>query len=219
MAELSMETMGKPHNVEERLNALLHSLGAGMSIAGLAFLLVLTAQGEGGAIRYVSFSLYGAFQILLYMSSTIMHQFTDMPKVYNTMRVMDQAAIYLLIAGTYTPVAFLVLGGAWGWWIFGLIWGMAVLGIIMKTVIFRQKHIMSDLLYLPMGWLILVALRPLIHQSPTGLVIWAFIGGLCYSFGIIFYLTKRISYSHVIWHSFVLAGSISFYIGFALYLT
>lgn len=219
MADITLETAGKPHNVEERLNALLHSIGVGMSIAGLVFLLVLTSQGEGGVMRYVSFSLYGAFQILLYMSSTIMHQFTDMPKVYNTMRVMDQAAIYLLIAGTYTPVAFIVLGGAWGWWIFGLIWGMAVLGIIMKTVVFRKPHMMSDLLYLPMGWLILVALRPLIQQSPTGLVIWAFIGGLCYSIGIIFYLTKRISFSHVIWHAFVLAGGISFYIGFALYLT
>ncbi len=220
-AILQSETLkyGKPHSVEERLNAVTHGIGAGLSIAGLVFLLVLTARGSGGALRYVSFSVYGAFQILLYLSSTMTHQFTDMPKVYNPMRILDQSAIYLLIAGTYTPAALLVLPGAWRWWIFGIVWGLAVMGIIMKTCIFRDQHLLSDLLYLPMGWLIIAAYRPLAEHSPPGLLQWVIIGGLLYSFGILFYLSKKIPMSHVIWHLFVLAGGISFYIGFALHLT
>ncbi len=210
---------GKPHDIEERLNAVTHSIGVGLSIAGLVFLLVLTSMGEGGTVRYVSFSLYGAFQILLYLSSAMTHQFSDMPRMYNPMRILDQSAIYLLIAGTYTPAALLVLPGAWGWWIFGIVWTLAVMGIIMKTCIFRDQHLLSDLLYLPMGWLLIVAIRPFLANSPDGLMKWIVIGGLSYTLGVFFYVTKRIPFSHVIWHLFVLSGGISFYLGFAFYLT
>ncbi len=210
---------GKPHDTTERLNALTHAVGAGLSIAGLIFLLVLTSAGAGGALRYVSFTVYGSFQILLYLSSMLSHQFTDIPKVYNPMRVLDQSAIYLLIAGTYTPFALLVLPGAWGWWIFGIVWALAVLGILMKSLVFRDQHLLTDLLYLPMGWLIITAIRPLIANSPPGMLRWVIIGGLCYSIGIPFYMTKKVPFSHVIWHLFVLAGGISFYLAFALYLT
>lgn len=210
---------GKPHNVTERLNALTHSIGVGLSIAGFIFLFVLTSMGEGGALRYVSFSIYGSFQILLYLSSSVSHQFTDMPRIYNPIRILDQSAIYLLIAGTYTPVTLLVLPRVWGWWILSIVWALALLGILMKTLVYRDKHILSDLLYLPMGWLFIVAIRPFLENSPPGLVRWVVAGGLCYSFGIVFYISKRIPFGHVIWHMFVLAGGICFYLGFALYLT
>ena len=137
--------------VEEKLNSLTHGIGAGMSMAGLAFLLVLTKLNGGGALHYVSFSLYGAFQILLYLSSALTHQFSDSPRVSKYFRIMDQAAIYLLIAGTYTPVALLGLQGAWGWTIFGIIWALALAGILFKSLLFREKHILSDLFYLPHG--------------------------------------------------------------------
>ena len=210
---------GKPHDTGERLNALTHAVGAGLSIAGLIFLLVLTSVGEGGFFQYIAFTVYGSFQILLYFSSMLSHQFTDMPKVYNPMRVLDQSAIYLLIAGTYTPFALLVLPPVWGWWILGIVWTMAVFGILLKSLVFRDQHLLTDLLYLPMGWLIIAAARPLTANSPPGMLRWVIIGGLCYSIGIPFYMTKKVPFSHVIWHLFVLAGGISFYRAFALYLT
>jgi len=210
---------GKPHNITERLNALTHGVGVGLSIGGLIFLLILTSLNSGGALRFITFSIYGSFQILLYLSSSVTHQFTDMPRVYNPMRILDQSAIYLLIAGTYTPAALLVLQGALGWWIFGIIWTLAVLGILMKTLAFRDKHILSDLLYLPMGWLFIVFIRPFLERSPPGLIQWMLAGGICYTVGIVFYISKRIPMGHVIWHLLVISGGLCFYLGFAFYLT
>ncbi len=207
------------HSVEEKLNSLTHGIGTGMSIAGLVFLLVLHGARSGTAVGYVSFSIYGAFQILLYLSSTLTHQFTDRPRVHAPLRVLDQAAVYLLIAGTYTPVALIAMGGRWGWTIFGLVWGIAILGILMKTLFLKGKHLLSDLLYLPMGWLIIIAIKPLRTSAPEGFLVWTMLGGGLYSLGIVFYLLKKLPLSHVIWHLFVLAGGISFYLGFAIYLT
>ena len=203
----------KTHTTEEKLNAFTHNIGAGLSIAGLVFLLYLTAKNNGRPIQYVSFSLYGAFQIILYLSSGLTHLFTDKPSVHKVVRVIDQASVYLLIAGTYTPISLLALQGVWGWSIFSVIWGMAVAGIIVKLIIGRRKHIVSDLLYIPMGWTIIVAIKPLMHTAPRGLLLWVSIGGICYSVGVIFYLIKKLPYAHLLWHLFVLGGSISFYLG------
>ncbi|MCF7945329.1 MAG: hemolysin III family protein [Spirochaetia bacterium] len=213
-----LQDSGVEHNLEERLNAVTHSVGAGLSIAGLVFLLILTYLKNGTAVQYAAFSVYGAFQIVLYFSSTITHQFKDVPKVFNIARVFDQVAIYFLIAGTYTPVALIAIPNPWRWWMFGIIWALALMGTILKTVIYRQKHYLSDLLYLPMGWLLIFFLKPLFHYTPTGFIVWMFIGGFSYSVGIIFYLTKKVPLSHVIWHLFVIAGSLSFYLSFAFYL-
>ncbi|MBI9102262.1 MAG: hemolysin III family protein [Spirochaetales bacterium] len=212
------ESVHTNHTVEEKLNSVTHSIGAGMSIAGMIFLFVLTGLNGGGTIKYVSFSIYGAFQILLYMSSALTHQFSDMPRAHKILRIVDQAAVYLLIAGTYTPVALLALKGRIGWTVFGVVWGVAVLGILSKVLIFRKKNVISDLFYLPMGWIIIFAFKPLISATPMGFVIWAMIGGGSYTVGIIFYLLRKMPFSHVIWHLFVLAGGISFYLGFAFYL-
>ncbi|MBB6480280.1 PAQR family membrane homeostasis protein TrhA [Spirochaeta isovalerica] len=206
------------HTTEEKLNALTHNIGAGLSIGGLVFLLYLTGQSGGTATHFVAFSLYGAFQILLYLSSGLTHLFTDKPHIHGVIRVVDQTSIYLLIAGTYTPVALIALKGAWGWSIFGVIWGMAILGIAFKLIMGRKKHIISDLFYIPMGWTIVVALRPLMRAAPPGLLMWVAIGGGCYTVGVFFYLIKKIPYAHVLWHLFVLGGSISFYLGFIKYL-
>ncbi|MBN2658057.1 MAG: hemolysin III family protein [Spirochaetales bacterium] len=206
------------HSVEEKLNALTHNIGAGLSIGGLVFLLYLTGTGGGTALHYVAFSLYGSFQILLYLSSGLTHLFTDKPHIHGVIRVVDQISIYLLIAGTYTPVALIALRGVWGWSIFSVIWGMAVLGIAFKLILGRRKHIISDLFYIPMGWTIIVALRPLMKAAPAGLLMWVAIGGGCYTVGVLFYLLKKIPFAHVLWHLFVLGGSISFYLGFVKYL-
>lgn len=206
------------HSVEEKLNSLTHAVGAGMSIAGMIFLLILTGGHSGGALRYTAFSLYGAFQIILYLSSAFTHIFTDHPRIHRPLRVIDQAAVYLLIAGTYTPAALIAMEGAWRWVIFGLIWFFALAGILMKTVILPGKNIASDLLYIPMGWLIIIAFGPLRRMAPPGFVTWVMIGGGLYTGGIVFYLMKKLPFSHVIWHLFVLGGGISFFIGFARYL-
>ncbi|MDC7219924.1 MAG: hemolysin III family protein [Spirochaetales bacterium] len=206
------------HTTEEKLNAFTHNVGAGMSIAGMIFLLYLTGQRGGTGIHYVSFSLYGAFQILLYLSSGLTHSFTDKPKIHEVLRVLDQASVYLLIAGTYTPIALVTLGGAWGWTIFGIIWAMAISGIIVKLILGPRKHIISDLFYVPMGWTIVIAIKPLLEVAPRGLLMWVLIGGLCYTVGVIFYVMKKMPFSHVLWHLFVLGGSISFFLGFAKFL-
>lgn len=207
------------HTVEEKLNSFTHGVGAGLSIAGLIILILMARRGGGSGFHYLSFSLYGAFQILLYVSSALTHQFADMPRVNKVLRILDQASVYLLIAGTYTPIAFLVLQGVWRWIIFDTIWGLALAGILSKVLFFREKNIISDLFYLPMGWLIAVAYKPLLLALPEGLGLWIIIGGLSYTVGVVFYLVKKIPFSHVIWHLFVLAGGISFYLGFAFYLT
>jgi len=206
------------HPIEEKLNALTHNIGAGLSIGGLVFLLYLTGQADGTVIQYVSFTLYGTFQILLYLSSGLTHLFTDKPSIHGVIRVIDQTSIYLLIAGTYTPVALIALQGGWGWTIFGVIWSMAILGIVFKLVIGKKKHILSDLFYLPMGWTIIVAIKPMMNTAPRGLLLWVAIGAGCYTVGVIFYLLKKMPYAHVLWHLFVLGGGISFYLGFVKYL-
>jgi len=206
------------HSLEEKLNSFTHAIGAGLSIAGLVFLLVLTRMNQGTVWHYVSFTLYGSFQIMLYLTSSLTHLFTDHPKLNQFFRALDQTSIFLLIAGTYTPIMLTILRGPWGWTILGIVWGIALLGIIMKTFWTKGVHLLSDLLYVPMGWLIVVALKPLRAVAPSGLLMWITIGGACYTLGILFYLMKKIPFSHVIWHLFVLGGGISFYLGFAYWL-
>jgi hemolysin III len=204
--------------IEQKLNAVTHSIGAGLSIAGLVILMVLGVRTEDPWV-ITSFAVYGAFQIVLYLSSALTHVFYDMPRVFAVLRVFDQAAIYLLIAGTYTPVALIAMRGQGGWAMFGIEWGLALAGILMKTMFIRGKNIASDLLYLPMGWILIFFLPQVLSTVPGGLLLWIIIGGICYSIGIIFYLIKKIPLGHVIWHLFVLAGGISFFMGFVLHLT
>ncbi len=190
---------------EEIANSLTHGLGVVLSIAGLA---VLTAFASvfGNVWHIVSCSIYGAAQILLYTASTLYHSI-PLPRAKAVFRVCDHSAIFLLIAGTYTPFTLVNLRGPWGWSIFGIIWGLAILGIALQSVLLRQKAWVTALPYVGMGWIALVGLKPLLESVAPGGVALLIAGGLAYTFGCVFYAWRRIPYHHAIWHGFVLAGS------------
>jgi hemolysin III len=165
-----------------------------------------------------SFSIYGTTLFLLYLSSTLYHSFVD-SKIKNIFRILDHSAIYLLIAGTYTPVTLTLMRGAWGWTLFGLAWAMAIGGIIVTSLLLDKLKALVVLSYVVMGLLVVIAIKPMIKMVPQGMIIWLFIGGACYILGIVFYLWKRLPYHHPIWHLFVLGGSISHFLGIFFYLT
>lgn len=191
---------------EELANSITHAIGVALSLAALVILVVYAAmQGDGWKI--VSFSIYGTSLVLLYTASTLYHSFTS-ERARHYLKIFDHAAIYLLIAGTYTPFLLVMIRGAWGWTLFGIIWGLAIVGIIFKLFFVHRFRIVSTIIYLLMGWLIIVAFRPLIANVPENGLYWLLAGGLSYSFGVIFYLWEKIPYHHAIWHLFVLGGSI-----------
>jgi len=201
---------------EEIANSITHGIGAGLSIAALVILVVMASK-RGDAWRIVSFSIYGATLFLLYLVSTLYHSFVN-PKIKNFFRILDHSAIYLLIAGTYTPVTLTLMRGAWGWTLFGLAWTMAIGGIIITVLLLEKLKALLVLSYVVMGLLVVIAIKPMIQMVPPGMIIWLFIGGACYLLGIIFYLWKRLPYHHPIWHLFVLGGSISHFLGILFYL-
>jgi len=209
---LKSQTLG-----EEIANSITHGIGAGLSIAALVILAVLASR-RGDAWRIVSFSIYGATLILLYLSSTLYHSFVN-SKIKNFFRILDHSAIYLLIAGTYTPVTLTLMRGAWGWTLFGLAWTMAIGGIIITALLLDKLKALLVLSYVVMGLLVVIAIKPMIQMVPKGMIAWLLIGGACYILGIIFYLWKRLPYHHPIWHLFVLGGSISHFLGILFYLT
>lgn len=202
---------------EEIANSITHGLGAVLSTAALVILVVLASK-RGDAWRIVSFSIYGATLILLYLSSTLYHSFVN-PKVKNFFRILDHLAIYLLISGSYTPITLVSMRGAWGWTLFGLIWGMAIAGIIISIAFKEKLKPVMVLSYVVMGLLIVVAFKPMLLILPQKMIFCLFIGGVFYLLGIIFYLWKRLPYHHPIWHLFVLGGSISHFFGILFYLT
>ncbi|MCK5739293.1 hemolysin III family protein [bacterium] len=202
---------------EEIANSITHGIGAALSIAALVILVVF-ASLYGDAWRVVSFSIYGTTLFVLYLASTLYHSFRN-KRVKHFFNILDHSSIFLLIAGTYTPITLISMRGPWGWTLFGLIWGMAIIGILSKIFFIDRFKLLSVGLYIAMGWLILIAVRPMLEMVPAGQIKWLVIGGLCYTFGVIFYVIKRVPYFHFIWHLFVLAGSISHFIGIFLYLT
>ena len=191
---------------EEIAHAVTHGIGILLSVAGLA-LLVTFASLNGDVWHITSCSIYGATLVLLYTASTLYHGI-PMPRAKRLLRRFDHAAIFLLIAGTYTPFTLVNLRGGWGWTLFGLVWGIAVLGILLEF--FRDKRLkwLSLSLYLGLGWLVMIAVKPLIDAVETGGLVLLLAGGLCYSLGVIFYVWKRMAYHHAVWHLFVMAGSV-----------
>lgn len=193
-------------NREELANSVTHGIGIALSLAALVILVVYAGmQGDGWKI--VSFSIYGTSLVVLYTASTLYHSFSS-ERAKHYLKIFDHSAIYLLIAGTYTPFLLVMIRGTWGWTLFGIIWGLAIIGIIFKLFFVHRFHIVSTIIYLLMGWLIIVAFRPLITHVPERGLYWLLAGGLSYSFGVVFYLWERIPYHHAIWHLFVLGGSI-----------
>ncbi len=207
---MNSELALKRESSEEFLNTLSHTIGFFLGIAGLIFLLVRSED----PVRSIAFLIYGSTQILLYLSSAATHMFSNRPDVHKVIRVFDQSAIYLFIAGTFTPVALIILPEPYRTRMLVLVWVLAFLGVIMKSVFIQKKHILSDLLYLPMGWMVVFFLKPLIEYAPKGFFLSLIGGAVFYTLGIVFYITKKVPYSHFIWHLFVIAGSLSFYLGF-----
>ena len=202
---------------EEIANSITHGIGAALATAALTILVVFAAL-KGDAWRVVSFAIYGTSLVLMYTSSTLYHAFTN-KKAKRYFRIMDHSSIFLLIAGTYPPITLLPLRDTdWGWTIFGLIWGMAILGILFKFMFYGKLEKLSVVFYVLMGWLAIVAIKPMLANLPIGLLIWIAIGGLSYTLGIIFYAWTKLPYSHSIWHLFVLGGSISHFFGILFYL-
>jgi hemolysin III len=197
------------HSLEEIANAITHGIGLLLSIAGFVVLLVLAAL-HGTAWHIVACSIYGATLICLYAASTLYHAVIS-PRVKRALRIFDHSAIYLLISGTYTPFLLVSLRGPWGWSLLGVIWGLALAGVLFKFWFVERFAILSTVVYIAMGWLVVIAAKPVITHLSLTAIIWLLAGGLAYTGGVIFFAAKRIPYSHAIWHLFVLAGSICHY--------
>jgi hemolysin III len=191
---------------EEIFNSITHGVGTLLSIAGLVLLVVFAAI-KGNAWHVVSFSIFGSTLVLLYLSSTLYHSFTN-EKVKNLFVRFDHAAIFLLIAGTYTPFLLTALRGALGWTLFGIIWAVAIAGVVIRSIYLTRFRKLMVWLYLAMGWMFIIAIGPMMRNLPGISVLFLFLGGVMYSIGVIFYAWRNLKYGHGIWHLFVLAGSI-----------
>ena len=194
---------------EEIANSVTHGVGAALAVAALS-VLVTYAGLFGDAWRVVGFSIYGASLVLLYLFSTLYHAFQN-PKVKAVFRVLDHAAIFLLIAGSYTPLTLVTLRGAWGWTLFGVIWAFAVVGIITTVAFLHAPRWVTAGIYVIMGWLAIVAIKPLVAALPTGGLVLLAAGGLSYTGGVVFYVWERLPFNHAVWHLFVLGGSACHY--------
>ncbi|MCG3207446.1 MAG: hypothetical protein FOGNACKC_01046 [Anaerolineae bacterium] len=201
---------------EEIVHSITHGIGAGLSVAGLTLLVVLAVL-YGNVYQIVSFSIYGATLVILYLASTLYHSFQQ-PRVKQVFKVIDHASIYLLIAGTYTPFLLVAIRGPWGWTLLVIVWGLALLGISLKTLFIHRFQKLSVLAYILLGWLSLVATKELLANMPVGGMIWLAVGGAVYTIGVIFYALKKVPYTHAVWHLFVLGGSICHYFAVLLYL-
>lgn len=201
---------------EEVVNTLLCGLGLLLSVAGLAAL-VTPAALHGDAWQVVSFSIYGASLITLFAASALYHA-VQAQRIKRIFEIVDQSAIYLLIAGTYTPFTLVTIRGALGWVLFGVIWGLAAVGIAVTWWFPAEKlRLFSSLSYLVMGWLILIGAGPLIEKLPVAGILWLTAGGVLYSAGVPLFLCKKMPFAHTIWHLFVLGGSLCHYVAVRFY--
>jgi hemolysin III len=191
--------------VDELANALTHGLGLVLAAVGVPILIVL-AVSHGTVWHIVGVSIYGASLLALYTASTIYHAVRH-PPARRILRIVDHSAIYLLIAGTYTPFLLVNLRGAWGWTLLAVVWTVALFGIAWKLVHAGQHAVVSTAVYIAMGWLVLIAIRPLLRAMPLAGIAWLLAGGLCYTAGVIFFGWSRLRFNHAVWHLFVLAGS------------
>jgi len=201
--------------VEDRVNSTIH--GAGLLLALVALpLLILDAISRGGAWHIVSFSVYGATLVAMYGASTFYHATRHEPRK-RWLQVVDHSSVYLLIAGTYTPFTVVTLGGGWGWSLFGVVWGLSVVGIALKIWLGDRFEVLSTLVYIALGWLVVIAAGPLLRNLEWGGVLWLVAGGLSYTAGTIFYLWERLPFNHAVWHLFVLGGSVCHFLAVLLF--
>lgn len=200
---------------EEIANVVTHGAGLLMAIAAVPVLVVLGAL-RGDALHVASFAVYGATLILVYLSSTLYHAFKE-PKMRRVFRILDHAAIYLMIAGTYTPFMLISLNEPWGWTILALVWTLAAVGCAAKILEIEGFKKYSTAFYLAMGWLVVIALEPVLAAVPLAGLVWLAVGGVLYTGGVIFFLWETLPFNHAIWHLFVIAGSVCHYIAILLY--
>lgn len=199
----------------EVFNSISHGIGAALALAGLVILVIVAAK-NGDARSVTAFSIYGSLLFLLFLISTLYHGLPGRAK--HVFRILDHQAIYLLIAGTYTPFTLVTLRGPTGWWLFGAIWSMAAIGMLLDALPRRGARIVPVFIYLAMGWLALFALDPLIQALPENGFRWLLIGGLLYTGGILFFVLDHwYPWAHGIWHLFVLAGAIAHYFTILVY--
>jgi hemolysin III len=200
---------------EEVAHSVTHGVGLLASLAGL-FVLAVLAAGTGDPWRIVACSVYAVTLVVLYATSTLYHAFSA-TRARRVLQVLDHSAIFLLIAGTYTPFALVSLRGPWGWTLFSIVWSLAVAGVTVKAVFGTRWPIFSTALYLAMGWTAVIAVKPMLAHVPPGGILWLVAGGLAYTSGVVFYAWGRLPYSHAVWHVFVLAGSVCHFIAVARY--
>lgn len=201
---------------EEVANSVTHGIGIVLAIAGLAVLTAFSAR-NGNAWHVVASAIFGATLILCFTASTLYHAVTQ-ESIKRTLRVFDHSAVFLLIAGTYTPFMLIGLPGAWGGTILATVWALAIAGVALKFLLRGRLHGLIVALYLGMGWLVVVATKPLLENIGTGGMAFLAGGGLAYTVGVIFYKWRRLPYSHAIWHGFVLLGGGLHYFGVLFYL-
>ena len=205
-------TVAEPraHYREELANALTHGVGAAAALAGGAVLITLAAL-HGDGWQLASAIVFGVTLLLLYLASTLYHA-VQHPVAKGRLKVFDHCAIYLLIAGTYTPFTLIGLRGTWGWSMFAAIWSLALIGVVFKLFYTGRFKRLSTLIYLAMGWLVMVAIKPLLGALDAWTFGWLLAGGVFYTLGTFFYHRPSLPYSHAIWHSFVIAGSVCHYV-------
>jgi len=209
-AVVPRETLG-----EEIASSVVHGIGVVLAIAGLAVLSV-SAATKGSAWHVVGCAIFGTTLVLLYLASTLYHSI-PLPRVKELLRMLDHAAIYLLIAGTYTPFCLVSLRGPWGWSLLGVVWGLALVGVASRAALSKRLPAVSVAVYVLMGWAVLVAAGPLRRQLPAGGLTLLFAGGVLYTAGLAFYGWRRLPYHHAVWHAFVLAGSVLHFFAVLLY--
>jgi len=195
-------------------NAITHGVGAALAIAGAAWLVIASTRGTVWQI--VSCSVYATSLVLVYLCSTLYHSLVR-SRARHVLQVLDHSAIYLLIAGTYTPFTLVSLHGTLGWWLFGIVWGLAVAGVVFKSFATGRFAVASALIYLFMGWFVIFAIRPLIHAISWDGMFWIAAGGIFYTLGILFFAYDRLRYFHALWHVFVMAGSVMHYFAVLFY--
>lgn len=197
------------------MNAVTHGIGVGLSIAGLVLLVIRGIQ-LGGAMRITAYSLYGALLVIFYLASTLFHSLV-FTRASHLFQIFDHCAIYLLIAGTYTPYCLVVIKGALGWTIFGVIWAMAILGVIYKSLWLGKYQKLSTIIYVVMGWFCILGFKPLYNGLGIHGFMLLVLGGVAFTLGAVIYSFKGIKFGHVIWHLFVLLGTILMYFSVLLY--
>jgi len=193
---------------EEIANSITHGIGAAFSIAGLVAIVVAAALRRP-AWQTVACAIYGTSLVLLYTSSTIYHALAN-NRAKRVFKILDHSSIYVLIAGTYTPITLITLRGPWGWTLFGVVWGLCVCGVVFKSWWIGRLKGASTVVYLLMGWCVVFAIRPLLAALPWTGFVWLLAGGLCYTAGVAFYVSSS-RFAHSIWHLFVMAGSLCQY--------